>query len=179
MSWINKHKRVWRVAVLVLLLVAMAGPWTFDLINVPAKYPCSAPNIRLEGDFCGVPISGIRIFSWIIGGFISIGVGLVTGATGFVESARLFLVSLVLSLHVLPFFGTLPLILRGDRRRRQVFNVVAWGLAAGIGLLIGLSSYPRLFWVLWGIWLYVGLAAGALILEALTLAAGRRSRQGR
>jgi len=41
-----------------------------------------------------------------------------------------------------------------------------------------MSSHPKLFWVLWGIWLYIGLAASALILEVLTLAAGRRPSQG-
>ncbi|GAG34347.1 unnamed protein product, partial [marine sediment metagenome] len=39
-------------------------------------------------------------------------------------------------------------------------------------------SYPRLFWVLWGSSLYIGLAASALILEVLTLAGGRRPSQG-
>jgi hypothetical protein len=97
---------------------------------------------------------------------------------GFVEWADVFRVSLLLFLLVLPFFSTLLLILRGDRRRRQIFNIVAWGLAAGIALLMGMSSYPRLFWVLWGSWLYIGLAASALILEVLTLAGGRRPSQG-
>ena len=60
--WINEHKRIWRTAVLVLLIIAMTGPWSFDLINVPAEYPCSLPNYRLEGDFCGIPFSGIWIF---------------------------------------------------------------------------------------------------------------------
>ncbi len=177
MSWINEHKRVWRVAILVLLLVAIMGPWTFtDRINVPAEYPCSAPFIRLEGDFCGTPLSGI----WIIGGFISMGVGLVTGATGFTDRGGGFLCVFlfIIVLLVLPFFSTLLLIVRGDRRRRQVFNVAAWGFAAGMGLLIGMFSYPKLFWMLWGIWLYIGLAVSALILEVLTLAAGRRPRQG-
>jgi hypothetical protein len=95
MSWINKHKRVWRVAILVLLLVAIMGPWTFDRINVPSEYPCSTPNIRLEGDFCGTPMSGIWIFSWMVGGFINAGVGLVTSALGFTEWAREFLFSLL------------------------------------------------------------------------------------
>jgi hypothetical protein len=182
MSWINKHKRVWRVAILVLLLVAIMGPWTFDRIHVPSEYPCSAPNIRLEGDFCGTPMSGIWIFSWIIGGFINTGVGLVTGATVFAdrggEFLREFLFIMVLLLLVLPFFSTLLLILRGDRRRRQMFHVAAWDLAAGAGLL-GTSSFSRLHWALWGIWLYIGLAVSALILEVLTLAAERRPRQGR
>jgi hypothetical protein len=178
MSWINEHKRVWRVAILVLLLVAIMGPWTFDRINVPAEYPCSAPDIRLEGDFCGMPISGIWIFSWMIGGFIIMGVELVTGATGFADSGgeflRAFLFIMVLLLLLLPIFSTLFLIVRGDRRRRQVFNAAAWGLAASIGLLIGITIYQKLFWRLWGIWLYIGLAVSALILEVLTLVAGTR-----
>ena len=206
MSWINEHKRVWRVAILVLLLVAIMGPWVVELINVPSEYPCSAlisepseyscaPNIRLDGDFCGVPMSGIRMFSWTIVGFINMGVGLVTGAMGFADRGVLttFLFIIVLPLLlVLPIFSTLLLIVRGDRRRRQVFNAAAWGLAAGIGLLLGvfhvatrgmgllgMSSYLKLLWTLWGIRLYIGLAASALILEALTLAAGRRPGQGR
>ena len=177
MSWINKHKRVWRVAILVLLLVAIMGPWTFDRINVPSEYPCSTPNIRLEGDFCGTPMSGIWIFSWMVGGFINASVGLVMSATGFTEWAREFLFSLRLFLLLLPFFSTLLLILGGDHRRRQMFHLAAWGLASGIGLLIGISSYPKLFWVLWGVWLYIGLAASALILEVLALVAGRSPSQ--
>ena len=176
--WINEHKNVWRVAVLVLLLVATMGPWTFDLINVPSEYPCSAPNIRLEGDFCGLPVSVTPLILWAIPGLVYANIELVSGASTFPDWVRALRVSLFAFLLVLPCFSTLLLILRGDRRRRQVFNVVAWGLAAGIGLLIGLSSYPRLFWVLWGVWLYIVLAVSALILEMLTLAAGKRSLQG-
>ena len=58
MSWIVEHKRLWGIAILALLLLAILGPWAYDQINVPAEYPCSAPFIRLEGDFCGVPYSG-------------------------------------------------------------------------------------------------------------------------
>ncbi len=180
MSWINKHQRVWRVVILVLLLIAMMGPWTFDLINVPAEYPCSAPNIRLEGDYCGMPLTGIWIFSEMVGGLINLGVRLATGATAFTDGARELLFSLLLLLLVAPFFSTLPLILGGDRRRWRMFHVVAWGLAVGIGLLLGLSGSSRLFWVLWvwGIWLYIGLAGSALILEVLVLVAERRPDQG-
>jgi len=179
MLWINEHKGVWRVAILVVALVAIMGPWTFtDLIHVPSEYSCSAPFIRLDDDFCGTPLSGISLFRGMVNGFVYARAGLLWGAMGLVEWARLFLSGLFLFLLVLPFFSTLLLILRRDRRRRQVFNVAAWGLAAGIGLLIGISRYPRLFWVLWGIWLYIGLAASALIVEVLTLAAGRKPSQG-
>jgi len=47
----------------------------------------------------------------------------------------------------------------------QIFTIIAWVLAIGYGLLLGLNSYPKLFWVVWGIWLYIGLAISALILE--------------
>jgi hypothetical protein len=176
--WISEHKNGWRVALLVLVLVAIVGPWTIDQILVPSEYSCSTPNIRLDDDFCGTPLPGTWWLYWMVIGFVYASAGLVTGAMGFVEWADVFRVSLLLFLLVLPFFSTLLLILRGDRRRRQMFNVVAWGLAAGIALWIGMSSYPRLFWVLWGSWLYIGLAASALMLEVLTLAAGSRSSQG-
>jgi hypothetical protein len=176
MSWMNEHKRVWRVAVLVLLLVAIMGPWAFDRIYVPGEFPCSAPFIRLEGDFCGVPLSGIWILSATTGGLVNIVVGLVTGATVITDRVREFSFSLLVLLLVLPFFSTLLLILRGDRRRQLVFHLAAWSLVVGFGLWLGMSSYPKLFGVVWGIWLYIGLAASALILEVLT--AGRRPRQG-
>ena len=177
MLWLFENKNEWRVAILGLLLVAVMGPWAFDLINVPSEYSCSAPNVRLREDFCGVPLSGIWFLGWMVYALVYASAGLVTGTMVSIEWARTFLFSLVLCLLVLPFFSTLLLILRRDRRGRQVFNVAAWGLAAGIGLLIGLSSYPKLFWVLWGVWLYIGLAASALILEVWTLAAGKRPSQ--
>ena len=178
MLWIDEHRNAWRVAVLALLPVAIMGPWAFDRIYVPSEFPCSAPNIRLEGDFCGVPLRGTTVISFMAGALINISVELVTGAIILADRAGEFLFGLFVFLVVLPFFSTLLLILRGDRRRWQVFNVAAWGLAAGMGLLIGMSSYPKLFWRLWGIWLYIGSAASALILEVLTLAAGGRPSQG-
>jgi hypothetical protein len=165
-SWINEHKTAWRVAALIVLVVAIMGPWFFDQIHVPAEYPCS---FRLEGDFCGMPTSGTYLLLGAVGELFCRSRDLLSGAMGLGEWARVFVIGLLLSLPVLPFFSTLLLVLRGDRRRRQVFNIVAWGLAVGVGLVIGLSRYPKLYWALWGIWLYTGLAASALILEVLAL----------
>ena len=173
MSWISEHKKVWRGAILVLLLVAIMGPWAFELINMPSKYPCSPPFIRLEGDYCGEPMSVVWIFSWMVNEFIYASASLVSGTIVFIEWIHEALFSTLLFLLVLPFFSTLLLILRGDRRRRQVFNVAAWGLAAGAGLLLGMSSISRPYWA-WGIWLYIGTVVCALILEVLTLVEGRR-----
>lgn len=183
MQWTYKYRQLWRVAVLVLLLAAMMGPWGFDRIYVPSKYSCSSPFVRLEGDFCGIPMRGITVLYFLAGAFIGISVELVTGATAFGDRAGEFLFSAFLPpFLVLPLVSTLLLILRGDRRRRQVFSTVAWGLAAGVGLLagvlIGLSYGLKYARFVWGIWLYIGVAPIALVLEVLVLAAGRRLGQG-
>jgi len=181
-SWINEHKNVWRVAVLVLLPVAFLGPWAFDQINVPARYPCSPPNIRLEGDFCGVPLLGIQMFAWIIGGLISVVVGLITGKVELAHRGFEFLLILLYSLFVflliLPIINTILLILRRDRKRQRVFHIVVCGLDLAVGLLWGMSHYPRFFYALWGIWLYIVLIISALVWEALALAAGKRPIRG-
>ena len=77
MSWINNRRRLWGGILLALLLVAGMGPWGFDLINVPAQFECSAPFIRLKGDFCGEPVSAMRGLSVLLG---DLAVGVVAGS---------------------------------------------------------------------------------------------------
>jgi hypothetical protein len=174
---IRDHKVIWRLVILVLLLAALMGPWFFDLINVPSEYVCSTPNIRLEGDFCGVPQSGLYILFAMMTAPICNVVGLITGTIVLphitdVLKNLLLIVGVLLLLS--PFFSTLLMILRGDRPRLRLIHLAALVFAAGISLLYGLNNNPRLYWVLWGIWVYVGLAISALILELLVLVAGRR-----
>jgi hypothetical protein len=178
MSWMNEHKRVWRGALLVLLLVAIIGPWVFDLIFVPSEYTCSAPAVRLYDDYCGIPMSGMWVLAMITGVLANIVMGLVTGTAAFAGRVGEFLFGLLGLLLILPFFSTLFLILRGDRQCQLVFHYAAWSLAFGMGLFLAVSSHPKPFWVLWGIWLYVGLAANALILEVFMLAARKRRPHG-
>jgi len=172
-SWINKNKKVLRVILLLLLGAAILGPWIFDIISVPAEYACHAPYIRLNERFCGVPLSGIRFLAWMVPGFIYTGKALLTGAVPFSDWGREFIFSLLLFLILLPFFSSLLLILRADHRRVQVFNVLALSLALGVCLLFGLTNSPKLSWALWGLWLYIAVAAAALLLEILGLMAGR------
>ena len=174
MSWIYEHQRNWRITLLVVIFVAFMGPWGFDLINVPAEYECSAPNFRIEGDFCGIPISGIRGYLMVIGGFISISVSLLTGEFVFSEWIYELLIIWLFLFPVLPFISTLRLILHGNNRRWQVFTIFAWILASGWGLFFRLIRYPKLFWEVWGIWLYIGLAISALILEILVIISNRQ-----
>lgn len=187
MLWIDEHKNSWRAAILAMVILTLIGPWGFDLINVPSEYPCAAPNIRLEGDFCGMPLRGIRSFDLMVRELFYVSAELITGAIGLAEWAHALLPSLPSFLLVLPLFSTLLLILGGDRRRQQVFNIATWGLALGTGLFITLSAgvrlssltgYPELFQLQWGLWLHIGLAVLVLTLEILTLATERRPSLG-
>jgi hypothetical protein len=167
MSWIYEHQRNWRIALLIVMAITLIGPWTFDRIHVPAQYECSFPNVRLYGDFCGIPLLGIQFVFFVISGLISISISLLTGEYAFSERMREFLITLLVLLPSLSIISTLLLIIRGNKPRRQVFTIIAWIISIGVGLFLGLTHNPKMFWALWGIWLYTGLAACALILEIL------------
>jgi hypothetical protein len=168
-SWIRKHRTVWRGAALILLVAAVRGPCWFDRIYVPAQHPCS---FRLEGDFCGIPASGTYLLLGAFSELLHRSRELLSGAIGLAEWVRSFGLCLPASVLVLPFFSTLLLILAGNRRRWQRFTIGAWGLAASMSLIFKVSHYPRFLWALWGTWLYIGLAVTAGVLEAMTLASG-------
>ena len=169
MLFLDKNKRIWRTAILIMLLVAIIGPWTFEQINVPSKYPCQSPFIRLEGDFCGEPMSGIWILSLMIMGMISSGVGLVSGGITFIDGARQFLFSSFLFLLILPFFTTILLSTGKESRYLRLIHLIAWGMVIGIVLLVGFSNFSIHQWQLWGTWLFLGSAVSILILELLSL----------
>lgn len=183
MLWLNNNKRVWRTTILLLLFVALMGPWAFDRIHVPRQYICSPPNVRLEGDFCGHPLSGMWIFRWMIGGFISMVGGFITGEMLLVDRGSdllgMLLSLVILVLLLLPFISTLRQFRGGDLQGRHVSHIAIWGLAALLSSIL-LVDYglTRLHWALWGLWLYFGLAISALILEVLVLTTGRRAARG-
>ena len=168
MIWLNKHKRVWRIIILVSFLIALIGPWVFEQIHVPAEYACSPPNIRLEGDFCGTPLTGIWIFTAMIGNFFSLVSRLFTGAIALTSLFRELIFTLLSFLLVLPFFTTLLLVLGKDQYFQ--FQRVGWGLTVGVALLyasmiiLSLSINPL---KLWGLLLFIVIAAIASILELL------------
>ena len=167
-------QRKWRIALLIAMLVAFLGPWAFDLINVPAQYECSAPNIRLYGDFCGMPLPGFLVTLWTGFNFASIVIGLLTGETVFSDRIRELLISPLLLLPLLPVFSTLLLILRGNTLRRQVFAVVSWVLAIAAGLFISFQINPRQLWASWGLWLYIVLGLYGLIFEIIMIRQEKR-----
>ena len=144
------------------------GPWAFDLIHVPAQYACSAPFVRLQGDFCGTPLSGLWILLAAVGEVGSTAVALAGGSTALVEPGRLLLFLLGVFLLVLPVFSTLRMLLPGEQRRRRFAQPVVWGLAgaASVGWLL-LTPAEWLPGRLWGAWLYAGFAACMLVLETV------------
>lgn len=167
MSWLYKHKRSWRLVSLILLGAAAFGPWAFDRINVPAQYPCS---YRLEGDFCGIPLSGIWMLFWLGAFFSGLTVGMVTGITTLRDLIPALFALLSVLVFILPFFSTLLLLWRGNQGRWQIFPLIVWCLAIVSSVLLGTSGFllmPR--WALWGLWLYLGLAFTMVILEISVL----------
>lgn len=183
MAWMNQRKDVVRVAVLVLLLVAVAGPWTYSADGVPPAAWCRDPNILLGNGRCVRCVSGAEVLLFMSGGFLSVNVQLIKGTLDLADRGReflgVYLFMVLLLLLVQPFFSTLLLDLSGDRPCCRMYHVVAWGLAAALsGLLLVVSCWSERCTALWGIWLYVGLAASALILEVRTLAAEQRPSQG-
>lgn len=172
-------KTVGRVAALVVLLVAIMGPWMFDRLSVPGQYACSDPNVRLDDDFCGSPVS---LISWLGAAFGPRGmvVELLSGSGGEYEPRDIVgscLFVCFLLLPALPFLSTLPLLLRGERRGLWVFHLTAWGLAAAISVFwLAADWHGAVSLRLWGAWLCAGVAVAMLAAEIW--AARIRSGQG-
>jgi hypothetical protein len=154
-----------RGAIIAGFLASMAGPWFFDEILVPAQYACSAPFIRLEGDFCGLPLSGFHLIIFPLAALLQI---VLSGSGGSALSGIAFrdlvVMAAFLALH-LPAITTALRAVRGSGQMTSLLTIAAWSIAAPIALFIALSS-PRGFHLsLWGVWLYIGLAIVALIFE--------------
>jgi len=179
MSRLHEINRIWRAAVLVLLLAAFIGPWVFDQIVVPAEYTCSPPNIRLHGDYCGLPMSGLWLLSGMLLGGLGMVGGLFTGVTALRELGRVLLIGLVLLLVMLPFFTTWLLTFGRDTRRRKIVHLIGWGLAAVFAFPLSMLDLTELHPALWGIWLYRVVVIAALALEILDLIGGSRLGRGK
>jgi len=166
MSFIVEDKVFWHRIILALFILSLLGPWMYDRINVPAEYPCEKPFIRLEGDFCGYPMSEFLIGFPFTGRFFIILWELITGT--FTGQARELFVGLFL-LPILPFFTTILLIWKKETRRLQMIDLVAWILALIPTLTVFIFLIKLQTIYLWGLWLYILLAISALIFEISVL----------
>lgn len=165
MVWIDRRRNFLRFTILTLLIASLLGPWAYDRIHVPGEYICDPPFIRLDGDFCGSPMSWLSIFSWFTDGFFLTVRHLITGS--FAVQARELLAVLIVVLPLLPFFSTLLLLTSEHGHRLRAFHLIAWGLGCLLPLIILLFEWNRRILGLWGAWLYILLACGAFLVEIL------------
>lgn len=162
----NKSKSIIRAGALLLLVLALLGPWMYDQVYVPAEYEytCDKPFIRLDSDFCGIPLSGIQFFNWFAVGFLGMLFELVTGT--FTGGALEFAAGLSI-LPLIPFLSTAFLIWKDGTRRLRTINLIAWALAFILTLLLFYFQLQDQAFRLWGLWLYVLVAFGMLAVEFL------------
>jgi hypothetical protein len=172
MSFIAVNIALWRKLVPVLFVVAMLGPWMYDLLNVPAQYPCGRPSVRLYGDFCGYPMSGFDVFKYANSGLFYFLDELIRGniSRGIIDLIFPFYTWLI----ILPFFSILFLIWNKNSRRVQIINLIAWGFACRVTLMLFIlqameRQFIHTFYLLWGVWLYVLLAIGTIVFEIIVL----------
>jgi hypothetical protein len=169
MSWLSEHKHDLRIALLVLLVVALCGPWTYTRDGVGALPPeqCRPPLILLENGRCVRLVSGMSMLTFGIGALISLCAQLLTGAME-IGRMREFLVVLYVLLPTLPIVSALFVFWRSESHRLRVAHAVTWGLAAGWSLLLLLTTSRPALGHVWGAWVYVGVAASSLTLELST-----------
>lgn len=160
--WFVEHKNILRGAILLLLMTTMLGPWVFDLINVPAEYPCTTPNVRLYGDFCGMPLPGFQVFGWSIVGLFYMFLEMIKGTFGC--RFRELLVGLSI-LPLIPFLTTILSIWKKETRRLRMVNLVVWILAFLAIMPLCILQINYLVIRLWGLWLYIVVAVCAIIFE--------------
>ena len=170
MSTIVKNSLTWRAVALILLLIAMFSPWTYERVYVPPPEPCTAPNVQVEGDlYCDIPFSILWEFFGLLR-WEGAATLLTGGYIDFSQWAAQFLSRFLPLLLILPIFISLGLISRRQGFRWQVLNVLAWALAALASAAYLHRGYFRPYPAPWGNLLYVGVALAALVLELLLLA---------
>jgi hypothetical protein len=169
-------KTVGRVAALVLLLVAMMGPWFCD--SHPAtQESCSAPLVWLGNGRCACLAS---LMTWPGHGFGPGGMlaEMVSGEcrldAGCIANNVAMLI--MFSLPLLPFLSTLLLFVGGERRGLWVFHLVAWGLAAAVSALLLVACLWQVR--VWGAGL-CGVVAVAMLVGEILAARLRPGREAR
>jgi hypothetical protein len=141
MSFIVENKVRLRIFILALFIIAMLGPWTFDLINVPAQYLCDEPFVRLYGDYCGSPVSGFGAIQLII--LLPFFSNLLL--IGNRNSRRLQTINVIV--WAIACLLTLTMFIIQSNR----------------------DQFVQYFYLLWGLWLYILLTIGTMIFEILVL----------
>lgn len=168
MNWLKSHKRIWRTAILALLILALLGPWAFDLLSVPAEFACQPPNVRIDSRFCGYPMSGLTaVLSTIPPGFALIS-ELVAGTLNVAHPGNAWLM-LLFWLPLLVLLSLAMLVIWPKLRGWLAFHLVFLALTAvAAGVYMAFIPADRIGLV-WGLWLFLAAALAALGLEVSSL----------
>lgn len=171
-NWLVEKVEILRAMFIPLFILALLGPWSFDRIHVPAQFACQLPNIRLYGDFCGLPFSGFRIAGWTVAGIFDIAFRQTSTLAGLLargdELLTAVVVLLVLGLAGLPLISTVLVNLH-KRWRTQVFHVIALTLAFLASLIALNFQFRFVRLAAWGITLSAILSGLALTLEVFMI----------
>lgn len=174
MASVMAQPRVLRPAAVTCVLLALVGPWAYDRINVPAEFACQAPYVRLGGDYCGLPLSGVWLLTGLGQELASFAERVAVGELRFDDLGRALLYLWALMMMLLPILG---LIWRPQSRHvgwRWV-RVVMTGLAVATTIFFLSNTATMELLRLWGVWLY----AGAVFLLVLDNAMGNASQNKR
>lgn len=167
--------RIVRLVVLALLVAAFIGPWGYTPDGVPPPEWCAEPNFLLTPERCVRLLPGTEILSFFVGSIIALPLMLFSSGFSLVERGRELLFVLLMYLLVLPFITGLILALARTSRRLLVLDMVAWGLAAIPAVMIAFFTPEQRGLQLWGVWLYIGLAAAMLLFGVWALLRKRRA----
>jgi hypothetical protein len=164
-QWFTEWWRVVRLAGIALVVLALAGPWWYDKIYVPAEYECHRPNIRLEGDFCGVPIAGF----WQITELVNMVPMLVQhtypGSIGAREIGGLLLWFALTLVLIGPVISNVITTQEAADPLAVVAHIVLDLVIAMVSYaLLNLSAYHPI--LIWGLWLYA-CSVFLILVEAL------------
>ena len=167
----NDTRVLWRILVLPLFLISLLGPWMFDVVFVPAQFTCEAPFIRLNSDFCGIPLSGFETILWFVGGVSYTFGELLKG--NFASQVPELLMLMGISIIVLPSFSSFLLVWKQHSRPLQTIDRLGWGLAGLLALTmfrlqLERGHFVQLSYWLWGLGLYILLAISVIGMEILT-----------
>jgi hypothetical protein len=170
MSGFMANKQYWRLAFIVLLVLALSGPWAiFDIISIPAPFECSEPWVRMDENFCGMLASPFGMIISAIGD--SLQPAARTGDSW--ADSGLLGVYLPLLIYALPLITGLGLIGSKGSKSWQIIHVIVLFVFSALGsLYLYLLLISRA--VFWGFWLYIGLLIVMLVFEIITLTTSRQ-----
>jgi hypothetical protein len=162
--------RFWRAVVLVLLMVAFSGPWAFDRIHVPMPYECHRPNIRLNENFCGIPVTFVTVIHMLLISLPEMLLRTFSRDSG-PNLLFIFIVFLFMAVPIL----SLALIWRGTQSRLRLALIAVLPITIVIGIIYTLAIMPRFHPALWGVYLYIFVAFVLFLVELLVYRHERRN----